>query len=71
MFKRIKKAKDTGGFSLLEIVITIIIIGLALSAIAESFIVGSARNVDIIQLENFKNHNLFCLQKYSAFSFFN
>ncbi|MCL4498428.1 MAG: prepilin-type N-terminal cleavage/methylation domain-containing protein [Deltaproteobacteria bacterium] len=55
MFKHIKKAKDTGGFSLLEIVITIIIIGLALSAIAESFIVGSAKSVNIVNEETAVN----------------
>ncbi len=55
MFKHIKKAKDTGGFSLLEIVLTIIIIGLALSAIAESFIVGSAKSVNIVNEETAVN----------------
>ena len=55
MFKHIKKVKNTGGFSLLEIVLTIIIIGLALSAITESFIVGSAKSVNIVNEETAVN----------------
>ncbi|RZD14086.1 MAG: hypothetical protein EVJ47_07575 [Candidatus Acidulodesulfobacterium ferriphilum] len=55
MLKHIKKSKDTGGFSLLEIVITIIIIGLSLSAIAESFIVGSAKSVNIVNQQTAVN----------------
>ena len=55
MFKHIKKVKNTGGFSLLEIVLTIIIIGLALSAIAESFIAGSAKSVNIVNEETAVN----------------
>ena len=55
MFKYIKKAKNTGGFSLLEIVLTIIIIGLALSAITESFIAGSAKSVNIVNEETAVN----------------
>ena len=45
--KKIKKI-DKNGFSLLEIVLTIIIIGLSLSAITESFIAGSANSVNIV-----------------------
>ena len=52
--KKIKKI-DKNGFSLLEIVITIIIIGLSLSAIAESFIVGSAKSVNIVNEETAVN----------------
>ena len=55
MFKHIKKVKNTGGFSLLEIVLTIIIIGLALSAITESFIAGSAKSVNIVNEETAVN----------------
>ncbi|MDA8272924.1 MAG: type II secretion system protein [Deltaproteobacteria bacterium] len=55
MFKYIKKVKNTGGFSLLEMVLTIIIIGLALSAIIESFIVGSAKSVNIVNEETAVN----------------
>jgi prepilin-type N-terminal cleavage/methylation domain-containing protein len=39
--------KNKKGFSLLEIVITIIILGISLTAILESFIVGSATSVRI------------------------
>jgi type II secretory pathway pseudopilin PulG len=55
MFKHIEKVKNTGGFSLLEIVLTIIIIGLALSAITESFIVGSAKSINIVNEETAVN----------------
>ena len=54
--RRVNIAKlDENGFSLLEIVITIIIIGLALSAIAESFIVGSAKSVNIVNQQTAVN----------------
>lgn len=43
------------GFSLLEIVVTIIIIGLAMGAITESFIVGSAKTVNIVNEETAVN----------------
>lgn len=56
MFKRIIKIdKDKSGFSLLEIVITIIVIGLALSAILESFVAGSAKSVNIVNEETAVN----------------
>ncbi|MHB1645224.1 MAG: prepilin-type N-terminal cleavage/methylation domain-containing protein [bacterium] len=43
----LKNFNNKKGFSLLEIVITIIILGISLSAILESFIVGSASSVRI------------------------
>ncbi|MHB1679741.1 MAG: prepilin-type N-terminal cleavage/methylation domain-containing protein [bacterium] len=43
----LKYFNNKKGFSLLEIVITIIILGISLSAILESFIVGSASSVRI------------------------
>ncbi|RZD19263.1 MAG: prepilin-type N-terminal cleavage/methylation domain-containing protein [Candidatus Acididesulfobacter diazotrophicus] len=43
----LKLFNNKKGFSLLEIVITIIILGISLSAILESFIVGSASSVRI------------------------
>ena len=52
--RRIKKI-DKNGFSLLEVVITIIIIAIALSAIVESFITGSARSINIINEESAVN----------------
>ncbi len=56
MFKHIiRLGEDESGFSLLEVVITIIIIGLALSAITESFIVGSAKSVNIASEETAMN----------------
>ena len=51
----IKKIDNKKGFSLLEMVITIIVIGLALSAIVESFIVGSAKSVNIVYEETATN----------------
>lgn len=56
MFRRaMKLGKDRNGFSLIEVVITIIIIGLSLSAITESFIVGSAKSVNIVSEETVMN----------------
>lgn len=49
------KKIDKNGFSLLEIVLTIIIIGFSLSAIVESFIVGSAKSVNIVNEETAVN----------------
>ncbi|MHB1661399.1 MAG: type II secretion system protein [bacterium] len=46
-----KIAAAQNGFSLLETVITIIIIGLAMGAIVESFIAGSAKSVNIVNEE--------------------
>ena len=43
------------GFSLIEIVFTIIIIGLAMGAITESFIAGSAKSVNIVNEETAMN----------------
>jgi prepilin-type N-terminal cleavage/methylation domain-containing protein len=43
----LKLFNNKKGFSLLEIVITIIILGISLSAILESFIVGSASSIRI------------------------
>ncbi len=43
------------GFSLLEIIFTIIIIGLAMGAITESFLVGSAKSVNIVNEETATN----------------
>ncbi len=43
------------GFSLIEIVFTIIIIGLAMGAITESFIAGSAKSVNIVNEETALN----------------
>ncbi|MFW0884933.1 hypothetical protein ACMCNP_07855 [Candidatus Acidulodesulfobacterium sp. H_13] len=45
------KGIGIGGFGLLEAVITIIIIGLAMSAVTESFIVGSAKSSNIVNEE--------------------
>ena len=42
---------NKNGFSLIEIVFTIIIIGLAMGAITESFIAGSAKSVNIVNEE--------------------
>jgi len=50
-----KIAAGKKGFSLLEIVVTIIIIGLAMGAITESFIVGSAKTVNIVNEETAVN----------------
>ena len=53
--KRNKMAKTgyigKNGFSLIEIVFTIIIIGLAMGAITESFIAGSAKSINIVNEE--------------------
>ena len=46
---------NKNGFSLIEIVFTIIIIGLAMGAITESFIVGSAKSVNIVNEETAVN----------------
>lgn len=46
-----KKTDKKNGFSLLEIIITIIVIGLCMSAILESFVVGSAKSVNIVNEE--------------------
>ncbi|MCL4532881.1 MAG: prepilin-type N-terminal cleavage/methylation domain-containing protein [Deltaproteobacteria bacterium] len=43
------------GFSLIEIVFTIIIIGLAMGAVTESFIVGSAKSINIVNEETALN----------------
>ena len=57
--KRNKMAKTgyigKNGFSLIEIVFTIIIIGLAMGAVTESFIVGSAKSVNIVNEETAVN----------------
>lgn len=50
-----KIAADKSGFGLLETVLTIIIIGLSMSAIIESFIVGSAKSVNIVNQETVVN----------------
>ena len=46
---------NKNGFSLIEIVFTIIIIGLAMGAITESFIAGSAKSVNIVNEETAVN----------------
>ena len=46
---------NKNGFSLIEIVFTIIIIGLAVGAITESFIAGSAKSVNIVNEETAVN----------------
>ena len=46
---------NKNGFSLIEIVFTIIIIGLAMGAITESFIAGSAKSVNIVNEETALN----------------
>ena len=46
---------NKNGFSLIEIVFTIIIIGLAVGAIAESFIAGSAKSINIVNEETAVN----------------
>ena len=46
---------NKNGFSLIEIVFTIIIIGLAMGAITESFIVGSAKSINIVNEETAVN----------------
>ncbi len=46
---------DKNGFSLIEIVFTIIIIGLAMGAITESFIAGSAKSVNVVNEETAVN----------------
>ncbi|HEC24828.1 MAG TPA: hypothetical protein ENI54_02255, partial [bacterium] len=51
MFNISAKGIGIGGFGLLEAVITIIIIGLAMSAVTESFIVGSAKSSNIVNEE--------------------
>ncbi len=43
------------GFSLIEIVFTIIIIGLAMGAVTESFITGSAKSINIVNEETALN----------------
>ena len=67
--KNVKKRNKTGkfggtanigktgknGFSLIEIVFTIIIIGLAMGAITESFIAGSAKSINIVNEETALN----------------
>ncbi len=57
--KRNKMAKTgyigKNGFSLIEIVFTIIIIGLAMGAITESFIAGSAKSINIVNEETALN----------------
>ena len=57
--KRNKMAKTgyigKNGFSLIEIVFTIIIIGLAMGAVTESFIVGSAKSINIVNEETALN----------------
>jgi prepilin-type N-terminal cleavage/methylation domain-containing protein len=57
--KRNKIAKTgyigKNGFSLIEIVFTIIIIGLAMGAITESFIAGSAKSINIVNEETALN----------------
>ncbi|MHB1661894.1 MAG: type II secretion system protein [bacterium] len=55
MFALNKIAADKSGFSLLETVLTIIIIGLAMGAIVESFITGSAKSVNIVNEETAVN----------------
>ncbi|RZV37083.1 MAG: prepilin-type N-terminal cleavage/methylation domain-containing protein [Candidatus Acidulodesulfobacterium acidiphilum] len=57
MRNKIVKADYIGkdGFSLIEIVFTIIIIGLAMGAITESFIAGSAKSVNIVNEETAVN----------------
>jgi len=50
-----KITADKNGFSLIEIVFTIIIIGLAMGAITESFIAGSAKSVNIVNEETAVN----------------
>ena len=46
---------NKNGFSLIEIVFTIIIIGLAMGAITESFITGSAKSINIVNEETAVN----------------
>ncbi|MCL4428986.1 MAG: prepilin-type N-terminal cleavage/methylation domain-containing protein [Deltaproteobacteria bacterium] len=46
---------NKNGFSLIEIVFTIIIIGLAMGAITESFLAGSAKSVNIVNEETAVN----------------
>jgi prepilin-type N-terminal cleavage/methylation domain-containing protein len=46
---------NKNGFSLIEIVFTIIIIGLAMGAITESFIAGSAKSINIVNEETAVN----------------
>jgi prepilin-type N-terminal cleavage/methylation domain-containing protein len=46
---------NKNGFSLIEIVFTIIIIGLTVGAITESFIAGSAKSVNIVNEETAVN----------------
>ncbi len=46
---------NKNGFSLIEIIFTIIIIGLAMGAITESFIAGSAKSVNIVNEETAVN----------------
>ena len=46
---------NKNGFSLIEIVFTIIIIGLVMGAITESFIAGSAKSVNIVNEETAVN----------------
>ena len=57
MRNKIVKADYIGknGFSLIEIVFTIIIIGLAMGAVTESFIVGSAKSINIVNEETALN----------------
>ena len=46
---------NKNGFSLIEIVFTIIIIGLAVGAITESFIAGSAKSINLVNEETAVN----------------